>query len=74
MKRELVDGQIVKHIDFKDQKRTFSFQEKVQAISLSDFENLFSHTGLKIIATFGDYSLNEFDSNNSDRLIIVAKK
>ena len=74
LKRELVDGQIVKHIDFKDQKRTFSFQEKVQAISLSDFENLFSHTRLKIIATFGDYSLNEFDSNNSDRLIIVAKK
>ncbi len=74
LKRELVDGQIVKHIDFKDQKRTFSFQEKVQAISLSDFEKLFSHTGLKIITTFGDYSLNEFDSKNSDRLIIVAKK
>jgi SAM-dependent methyltransferase len=74
LKRELLEGQIVKHIDFKDRNRTFSFQEKVQAISLSDFESLFSHTGLKIIATFGDHSLNKFDSVKSDRLIIVAKK
>ena len=74
LKRELIDGQIVKHIDFKDSNKSFSFQEKVQAINLADFSSLFSNTGLKIIATFGDYSLNEFDSENSDRLIIVAKQ
>lgn len=74
LRREVMNGQIVKHIDFKDQNKSFSFQEKVQAISLSDFEHLFSQTKLKIIATFGDYSLNEFDSQKSDRLIIVAKK
>lgn len=74
LKRELKDGQIVKHINFRDRSRTFSFQEIVQAINLSDFQSLFSRTGLKIIATFGDYSLNEFDESNSDRLIIIAKK
>lgn len=73
LKRELIDGQIVKNIQFTDRNRTFTFQEKVQAISLSDFEKLFSHTNLKIITTFGDYSLDPFDSQKSERLIIVAK-
>lgn len=74
LKRELVNGYIVKHIDFKDQGNSFSFKEKVQAISVSDFESLFMQAGLKIIATFGNYSLESFNPNKSDRLILIAKK
>lgn len=74
LKRELVEGQIIKYINFKDNNKTFSFQEKVQAIDLPQFESLFSHTGLKIIATFGNYSLEEYNQQDSERLILIAQK
>ncbi len=74
LSRELIDGQIIKHINFTDENKTFSFQEKVQAIDLTQFETLFSHTGLKIIATFGDYSLEKFNPEQSERLILIAQK
>ena len=38
------------------------------------FESLFSHTGLKIIATFGNYSLEEYNQQDSERLILIAQK
>ena len=72
--RELVDGKIIKHIEFTEQNERFSFREEVQAIDLEEFQQLFSPSGLKIIATFGDYSLNEFSHQNSERLILIAKK
>jgi len=72
--RELVDGKIIKHIEFTEQNERFSFREEVQAIDLEEFQQLFSQSGLKIIATFGDYSLNEFSHQNSERLILIAKK
>jgi len=74
LKREFKDGKIIKHIEFKVGEEPFSFQEIVQAIDLLEFQKLFSQTGLKIIATFGDYSLNEFSNQNSERLILIAKK
>ena len=73
LKRTLIDGQIVKDIQFSHENRTFTFQEKVEAINLNQFKALFSKTNLKIITTFGDYSLNEFNPIHSDRLIIVAR-
>ncbi len=72
--RELVDGKIIKHIEFTEQNEQFSFREEVQAIDLEEFQQLFSQSGLKIIATFGDYFLNEFSHQNSERLILIAKK
>ena len=50
------------------------FQEKVMDLSLNDFENYFKIYNLKIIKTFGDYNLNEFDIQNSKRLIMIIKK
>ncbi len=74
LKRELKEGSIIKSIEFEDENKSFSFSERVQAINLEDFKELFSHTNMKIIATFGDYSLEKFDNKKSDRLIIVAQK
>ena len=74
LNREVKEGKIIKHIEFEAKKQFFSYSEIVQAISLEDFQELFSHTNMKIITTFGNYSLEEFDKEKSDRLIIVAKK
>lgn len=73
IKKENVDGIIVKDIRFKDQGQSFHYQEKVQALSLQDFELLFEACGLKLIETFGNYSLGSFVVNESDRLILVTQ-
>ena len=68
------DGKFIyKEIKFNDKKDYF-FQEKVMDLSLKDFENYLKRYNLKIIKTFGDYNLNEYDIKNSERLVMVIKK
>jgi SAM-dependent methyltransferase len=72
--REVNEGFIVKNINFSAHNNSFHFQERVKAISLAMFKSYFNAANLKIEAIFGDYNLNSFDEENSDRLILVAKK
>lgn len=74
LKRKVKDGKIIKQIGFDVEINSYSYTEEVQAIMLEEFKELFSHTNMKIITTFGNYSLEEFDEEKSDRLIIVAQK
>ena len=73
IKRKSDGKHIYKEIKFQDKKDYF-FQEKVMDLSLNDFENYLKRYSLKVIKTFGDYNLNEFDIKNSERLIMVIKK
>ena len=73
IKRKSDGKHIYKEIKFQDKKDYF-YQEKVMDLSLKDFENYLTRYNLKIIKTFGDYNLNEFDIENSERLIMVIKK
>lgn len=72
--REHDHQHIYKHIRFKDKEQDFRFSERVQALTLDDFSRLTNATGLQIIRTFGDFSLNPYHPETSDRLIIIAKK
>jgi SAM-dependent methyltransferase len=74
IKREIVDGFIVKTIAFNDEGKAYKYQEKVQALTLPDFKKLFNKSAFSIYKVCGDYDLNNFDVNHSDRLIIYAKK
>ena len=73
IKRKSDGKHIYKEIKFQDKKDYF-FQEKVMDLSRKDFEKYLIRYNLKIIKTFGDYNLNEFDIENSERLIMVIKK
>ena len=73
IKRKSDGKHIYKEIKFNDKKDYF-FQEKVMDLSLKDFEDYLKRYNLKIIKTFGDYNLNEFDIKNSERLVMVIKK
>ena len=73
IKRKSDGKHIYKEIKFNDQKDYF-YQEKVMDLTLNDFENYLKRHNLKIIKTFGDYNLNEFDIENSERLVMVIKK
>jgi cyclopropane fatty-acyl-phospholipid synthase-like methyltransferase len=50
-----------------------TFTERVQALSLANFEALLSPY-FEIQATYGSYALDTFNEQDSDRLIIIAKK
>lgn len=72
IKREIESGFIIKHISFVDQNNFHSYLEKVKYIDLDKFESYFSTAKLKINHIFGNYQLDEFDLNTSDRLIMIA--
>lgn len=74
IKRGYNNGFIIKDIKFTDKGVNYNYQERVKAISLSEFKDYFENAKLKIETIFGNYDLEEFDIHSSDRLIIVAKK
>lgn len=73
IKRYLKDGHIFKEIDFEDKGEKFHFTEKVQALTLQDFEEMMEEAGIYLLDTFGDYKLKKFYKNESERLIMVFK-
>jgi SAM-dependent methyltransferase len=73
-RRKIISGKIIKTISFCDKGKDYSFEEHLQLYTLKDFEKLFSENNLAIKHVFGDYRLNPFDENTSDRLILIAEK
>jgi 2-polyprenyl-3-methyl-5-hydroxy-6-metoxy-1,4-benzoquinol methylase len=55
-------------------KEPLEFTEEVAKFSLDDFTEMFHRQNLQIQEVFGDYSLGEYDTIKSPRLIIIAKK
>ena len=72
--RQVNDGFILKDIRITDGKEEQQFQEKVKAITLADYSEFITNAGLKIIDIFGNYKLDNFDEEISDRLILICKK
>ncbi|GAB5416304.1 MAG: class I SAM-dependent methyltransferase [Crocinitomicaceae bacterium] len=65
---------IFKEIKFEDKGESYHFMERVQALKEVDFRKLLTDNGFDILRTFGDFDLNPFDIEKSDRLILIAKK
>lgn len=72
--REVKDGFIVKNIKVIDGEKLFNFQEKVQVLTIDNFKEMIAKTDLVIDNFYGNYDLDTFDSDTSDRLIIVGTK
>ncbi|MFZ4672148.1 MAG: class I SAM-dependent methyltransferase [Flavobacterium sp.] len=73
IKRYLLDGFIIKEIDFEDKGKKFHFTEKVRAYNLEDFQSMMDEAGIYLLDTFGDYKLKKFHKNTSERLIMIFK-
>lgn len=73
IKRYVKDDHIYKEIDFEDKGEKFHFTEKVQALTLQNFEEMMEEAGIYLLDTFGDYKLKKFFKNESERLIMVFK-
>lgn len=62
---------IVKHIKFEDEGQDFHFIENVRALQMEDFKKYFKEAGVELLHSFGDYQLNPFNENTSERLILI---
>lgn len=75
IKREVVDGKIVKYIAFESEQEEWHYhKEKVAVLGHDKLQAMLSHIGFTTVDTFGDYQLNAFDREKSNRLIFVLRK
>lgn len=78
IEKHIENGHIYKTISFEvvenEIKKDYYFQEKVRLFSLQDFETIFDKADFEIVEKYGDYELNPFDEQTSNRLIIKAVK
>ena len=76
--REVRDGTIVKTITVDDPRRGGDepprFQERVRALGAETLQGYLQDAGLRIERRYGDYALNPYRPQTSDRLILVARK
>ena len=72
--KEMQGQKIIKNIAFEDKNEAYNFKEIVTAFTLADFNRFFEQSGFEVVDYFGNYSLEKFDSRNSDRLIFICKK
>jgi SAM-dependent methyltransferase len=74
LKKVIENQKVIKQIAFEAENKNYYFHEEVQLLSFSDFEKLFEQTGFKILNVFGNYHLENYEPNTSDRLIFLAQK
>lgn len=74
IKRSIENGRVIKQINFTDNGHSYSFEESVKLFSADALEKLFTNVGFELKEIFGDYDLNAFDAESSERLILIFKK
>jgi SAM-dependent methyltransferase len=67
-------GYICKEIRFRHKDMDFNFHEKVKAIKPQTFLGYFKTAGLDLMKIFGNYCLEDFVPNKSERMIFLLKK
>ena len=73
IQRSIVDGYIIKNISFSHKGIDHNYTERVEAISLDSFKTYFEKAGVSLMHCFGDYELNGFNEQTSERLILIFK-
>ncbi len=71
IEKYIKDGYIVKDIRFNNKGKDYHYIEKVKALTLKDFKLYFEEANVELKHTFGDYQLNDFDKDISERLILI---
>jgi SAM-dependent methyltransferase len=74
IRKKVENNIILKEITVEDKTGKHLFKEEVKAFTLTDFTELANKVGLKVKHCFGNYRLDAFDVNSSERLIIIFEK
>lgn len=72
--KSIDNDKVVKRIEFNSHGKEYYYQEEVQLLTLANFETLFTQTGFSILNVFGNYNLESYQAETSDRLIFIAQK
>jgi len=67
------DGFIIKEINFVTDGKQHTYYEKVKLLPLEKIKKFLEIVGFSIKYVFGDYELNTFDEEKSNRLILVLE-
>jgi len=73
IKRSVKDGFIIKEILFRADGQDHQYFERVKCLTLTKIKKYLDQVGLTLVDHFGDYNLEKFDVENSNRLILVVK-
>lgn len=71
IQRQYNGNHIIKDIVVHDHNETHHFQERVAAFDKETLIEMASEVNLKVVDVIGDYDLNAFDPEKSDRLILI---
>jgi SAM-dependent methyltransferase len=74
IRKKIENNTILKSIDFTHEHKSYHFEEYVSLLKKADFENFASKAGLQLFRVSGNYQLEGFDPQSSDRLILIFKK
>ena len=72
--KTIEQGFILKNIDFDYENQHYRFQERVKALNFEDFNAYFEVAKMTCKAVYGNYNLEPFDVEDSDRMIFVVEK
>jgi SAM-dependent methyltransferase len=67
---------IHKHISIRDEQQfnSIAYSEQVAKFNVNDFKSFFEKNGLELISVFGNYQLDDYDEQTSERMILTARK
>jgi SAM-dependent methyltransferase len=71
--RRFENGFIYKDIKFRDNDHDYHFTERVSALTLEDFQSYFAAAGLDLVEVYGNYQLEDYDRQTSERLIMIFR-
>lgn len=71
--RSVTNQFIIKDIRFTADGKEHHFTERVKYLPMSTLKDYLKKADLKLKHTFGEYSLSDFDSENSSRLILILE-
>ena len=74
IRKKIENNTIVKHIEFNCENKNYYFEETVSLLRKKDFLAFANEAGLTPHYEFGNYQLDPFDENTSERLILFFKK
>ncbi len=74
IKRTIENDFVIKDIFFTDLGNTHHYQEKVKLHTLKQITDYGEKYGLKPVAVFGNYDLEEYNADCASRCIVIFKK
>ena len=72
--RTIEQDTIVKRIRVHKDCEIQHFEERVRAFTPTEMTRFMEHAGLEVLHIKGDYDLSDFEPQQSNRMIIIAKK